>query len=319
MDIDYQKEPKSAQLSYETKEKRSYFNFNVVAAWCGWVIICSLILLCILPLLFGTSLWMTHIRLALEPASDLEWTKTIDESLELFSLFSSDLSGISRHHSKGDFASISTNTYTFDFASWCRKNSDKKSVVCYRGEGLNIVSAFVTDIGAQIAEVGHSDDPRLFGESLSLTYRRIIKELDEVFHFPENSSSFDLDMRKLRIVHILHVFENLGQSLLSMRVGHAILMIVSSIFIWTREILAARHINPLFHCNLVISWTIYVLVTIAVLLSCCFFSSELILVCRLNTALKEQGIHLKLGPGNFLLLAETFLGVLLTFTLMLSQ
>lgn len=319
MDVEYQKEILSPPLIYETEEKSRYFNLNIAAAWCIWVIVCSLILLCILPLLFGTSLWMTHIRLVLEPASNFEWTKTIDEGLELFSFFSSDLSGISRHRSKADFASISTNTYTFDFASWCRKNSDKKFVVCYRGEGLNIVSAFVTDIGAQIAEVGHSDDPRLFGVSLSLTYRRIIKELDGVFHSPNTSSNSDLDMQKLRIVHVLHVFENLGQFLLNLRMGHAVLMVIISVIIWTREILAVRQIIPFFYYSLAINWTIYFLLTCSGLLSCCFFSSEVMLVCRLNMALIQHGIHLRLGPGNILLLGETILGILLTFTIIFSQ
>lgn len=317
MDIDYHKELASVETLY--KEKRRNFNFNVVAAWCGWIIISSIILLCILPLLFGTSLWLAHISLALEPASDLEWTKTIDEGIELFSLFSSDLSGVSRHHTNTDFASISTNTYTFDFSSWCRKISDRKSVVCYRGEGLNIVSAFVTDIGAQIAEVGRSEDPRLFGQSLSLTYRRIIKELDQVFHFPERSSNLDLDMSKLRIVHILHVYENLGQSLLTMRVGHAILMLFVSMVIWSREVLMVRNIAVAYRCNLALRWIILVLLSGSVLLSCCFFSSELILVFRLNAALKEHGIHLSLGPGNILMLGETFMGIVLTFTVSLSQ
>lgn len=319
MDIDYHKEIGSVETP-RRKGQRRHFNLNLAAAWCGWITVSCIVLLCILPVLFGTSLWMAHIYLTLEPASDLEWTKTIDEGIELFSLFSSDLSGVNRHRTNADFASISANTYTFDFSSWCRRNSDKLSVVCYRGEGLNIASAFVTDIGAQIAEVGHSDDPQLFGQSLSLTYRRIIKELDHVYHFPEDNTNFELDMNKLQMTHILHVYENLGKSLLNMRIGYSILVMVVTIAIWVKEILSVQQNFFFLHrCELAFRWSIFVFLTACVLMSSCFFFSEVILVCRLNNSLQEHGIYLRLGLGNMLLLGETILGVILTIVVSLRH
>ena len=311
--------PREAKL-YSTRKIARSVNANIVAAWVFWFILSSLILLCILPRVFGTSLWMSHIDLYFKPSSELEWTRTVDEGLELFSLFTNDLAGTKQSRSRSKFASISTNIYTFDFASWCRKNSNQKSVVCYRGDGMNIVSAFVTDFGSQVADIGNLEDPRLFGQSLAQTYRDIVNDLDRIFHQPKgNKGTLDLDMDKLKIVHRLHVFENMGRTLMTLRIVHILLMCIVSLTVWTREILAVNNAPVFFKYNIFMCWTIYVVLNSCTLLSFCFFSSETVLITRLNAELTNHGVRLVQGPGNILLLVETFASLIFSLVVVFSD
>lgn len=249
---------------------------------------------------------MSHLDLTLEEAHGLQWLATLEDGLQLFSYFSTDLQGKSAIQNS---PSISRNKYTFDFASWCRKNVEANSVVCHRGLGLDLVSSFVTDFGAQVGEYGNSKDPNKLGEQLVQTYVKTINDLDKIYiQAKENQTSTDLSFEKLKLIHQLKKSHTVGLLMWIVKVVHSCsvtLLLAFKAASKSRTVVVRNRTTALITLEIGL-----------VLCELCTFSimvCEILFAAILNSRLSTYGIHLRLGTAHLGFVLELILGAVVGF------
>lgn len=281
-------------------------NHQQLVIFIAWISMCFVTALCLCPLFYGSSLWMSHLRMTLDEAEGLQWLSTLEDGLQVFSYFSTDLQGQATIHSS---PTISGNRYTFDLASWCRGNNEARSVMCYRGLGIDLVSSFVTDFGAQVGEFGNSKDPNKLGEQLAHTYLKTISELDDIFvRAKETNSTADLDIEKLKLIHQLKKSHTIGFLMWVVKVVQTCFVLVLVAFKITTD-LRTKSIKNKFLVVVFVE-------SIIVFCQLCTFSiivSEAVFAAILNSRLANFGVHLRPGPAYIVFSIELVLGAVVAY------
>lgn len=301
-------------IGLDGSKSRFRKSHGIVVVFIVWVLMCLQTLVCLCPIFCGTSLWMSHIDFKLEDAEGSLWFMAMQESLSLLSSLSNDIHGLSVIDERA-VASISKNKYTFDFASWCRSNSHTKSAVCYRGPGLDVITSFITDFGAQVGEFGNSEDPNQLGMNLANTYIKAITELDEVYvHTIRANEKTTIDMEKLKLVHQLKKSRTVGHAMWILKTIHGTSVASICAYKFAPIIKRFSFYNNV-KCRGRLTGLIFAVSLLIVCQLCTFVIvvTESLFAAILNTHLAPYGVCLVHGPAFFLLLLEFMLGALVTY------
>lgn len=292
-------------IELDVVKSTAWRKYALIVTLVVWVVVSLQTLVCLCPILYGTSMWMPVVKLHLEEAKGSQWLNALEESLHLFASISNDLNGHTTFHDNR-LASVSSNRYTFDFASWCRQNSAAKSVVCYRGNGLDIISSFVIDFGAQVGELGNSEDPTLFGRDLEATYRKTIEDIDNLYITSKESGDSDIDFDRLKTIHHLRKSRTIGYALWILKVIHVNMAII---FLGLKFTSIISHFGNTFRF-------MALLLSVHVVCQLCTFSivlCEAVFAAIINSQLFSYGVHLQFGLAYYILMVEFTMGALLVY------
>lgn len=289
-------------------------NHAILGMFIAWAILCLHTMVCLCPIFYGSSLWMSHLIFKLDEARGSLWLTAMEDTLSIFSSLSNDIHG----HSALDertVGSISTNEYTFDFASWCRSNHHVSSVVCYRGAGLDLITSFVTDFGTQLGEFGNSENPSQLGVHLANTYSKAINELDKVYvHTKKANETTNIDMDKLKLVHQLKKLHTFGHVMWLLKVIHG-----ASFVALCGYKLSPIVKLPMFHkfgrSKLAIVVLAVSLITICQLCTFAIIITETVFAAILNSHIHPYDVGLVHGPAYVVFLLELGLGAIVTYHL----
>ncbi|GEQ66800.1 hypothetical protein JCM33374_g463 [Metschnikowia sp. JCM 33374] len=281
-------------------------NHKLISCWCLWATFCFASVICLFPMFNRASLWFPHLSLHLDKTDNGFWVYYVDEVLQVISQFATDLQGISLADYDADLDFVSNSIYGFDFASWCRHNPSAVSISCYSGHGLDVITALVTDMGVQVGIAGRMDNPSLFGDNLASTFKKIIRDLDQVYHDAKVHPSSDaLDMDRLSVVHQVDLSMKLGHTMLILNLVHAILFLSTSL----------AFIVPMargtFHGYLHVQIPMFVLLTLCEICTFANYTLETMYLRKLNSVFRVHGVIFTLGLGSTLLVMEFLTAIVL--------
>lgn len=277
-----------------------------------YVFLSLLLLLCLLPWSVGTSIWLPHLNLHMNWAADTPWLYTVEETMRVISYLSSDLSSkVENCTTPIDFSST---VLSFDYASWCRSKVKTLAIVCYQGFGLDVISATVTDISAQVGEVGHLDDSVGFGRAVALAYQLTVDDLDKVFH--HSLASERLDLEKLAMVHKLRLSAIVGRVLVALRGMQVLLVTVLLAFLLTLKFpptFLAIYVTSLRRRLYAFALVVATLCEALVFTS---FVSEAVVARKLNAITRKYGVNLTFGIAFDIQVVEFAVGAVLWFLIL---
>lgn len=301
--------PKGEQRTFHFRR-----NNAILGLFIAWAIMCLQTLVCLCPTFYGTSLWMSHVIFTMDDARGSLWLTAMEDTLSIFSSLSNDIHGRSTLDER-TVGSISTNEYTFDFASWCRSNHHVSSVVCYRGAGLDFITSFVTDFGTQLGELGNSENPTQLGVHLANTYSKTINELDEVYvHHKIANEKTNFDMEKLKLVHQLKRLHTFGHVMWILKVIHGASFVAFSGYKLS-VIVKLTMFHKFGHSKLTVVVLAVSLVIICQLCTFAIIITETVFAAILNSHFHPYGVRLVHGPAYFVFLLELVLGAFVTYHL----
>lgn len=285
--------------------------------WLFWVLLCVLNLICLCPFIYGTPLWVAHLSLHMNKATETSWMMNMEEGLKLISYFSKDLGEYSHSEYETNYGLMNRNVYNFDIYGWCRIGPDAGKAVCYRGAGLDVLYGFVTDLGTQIGGIGNVEDPEEFGRSLANTYKSTVNDLDEVYLSARKANSSNLDMEKLQLIHGLKLSQTFGTVMVILRIAHTLCVIVISMLIlaqlwvseWSRFLSFRERWVPI---TILIALLVCELTTFATL------AGETAFVNVLDSVLLDYGATFSTGLGYIFLIVEFILGIAFAVTTLLK-
>lgn len=298
---------------------RSFFKrHGAMCFWFLWVVSCFTTLVCLLPGVTNTAMWLPHLHLHIDKTYNLSWVSCLDEGLQIISYYATDLNGISRD--EYNLETFSQNYHHFDFASWCRESPHTSDLACYRGNGLDIISSLVADIGTQVGEAGGVKNPVGFGFSLAKTFGSVISDIDQVYHATRNITGLmavfgfrdlaaapfpPMDVDKLAAVHRLFATMKFGRAMKILKVVHTaglfILCIAVTLNMWKGDSLGRRKV-----------WAVAFILSLMILCEICTFAicaSETLFINKLSAAFRHYGIIFTMGCGYSFLAVEFLLGL----------
>lgn len=232
--------------------------------------------------------------------------------MRVISYFSSDLS--SKMENCTTPVDFSSTVLSFDYASWCRSKVKTLAIVCYQGFGLDVISATVTDISAQVGEVGHLEDSVAFGRAVALAYQQAVDDLDKVFH--HSLPSERLDLEKLAMVHKLRLSAIVGRVLVALRGVEVLLVAVLLAFILAVKFppnFLYIHVSSLRRRLYAFALAVATLCEGLVFSS---FVSEAVIARKLNTVTRTYGVNVTFGIAFDIQVVEFGVGAVLWFLIL---